>query len=992
MDGVRFPSDARACRPVSPARLLNLRATWILIFGLAIALSPLARSQSPAAKIPKTSTAPSPLQAPGGKPVNDSPPRPDSHRAKGAFQAGVRAQKAGDWQSAYDEFSEAAAYAPATQEFAFLREHARFELVQSHTDDAEREVLAGRTDQARQELERALELDPGYSVARERLAGLTSNALSVVPQTGPRPAGPPRLQTRPGKFEFDVRGPTRTAYAELAQKFGVTAAFDTDLPDRSIRFRTPAIDFNTGLDVLARLTKTFTRIVDAHTFFVAEDTFAKRREYQQEIVRGFVLPASATPDDMNETVRVVRDVTGITHTQLNAGTHILEVRDTPENVALAQAVIEQIEQPRGEMMLEVDLLEVDRDAAHQLGIIPPTSARTFTLSLSEIRQLQAAQNTGTLLQVLQSIFGSGSALGGSSSSLLSAIPPLLIFGGGKTIFLATLPNASANFADTLSVVHSAQRILLRAEDDKAATFFVGERYPITLALLSANLTVPSTTFSPGLIPGLFPRRDFATGNSPVAVATGDFTQDGHQDLVVANQADGTISILLGNGDGSFRPKTDFAVGTSPSAVAVADFNGDGLLDVAVANSSDNDVAILLGKGDGTFQAPVTYPTGNMPVAIATGDFNGDGHTDLAVVNQTDGTVSILLGNGDGTFGAKKDFPVGATPVAITTADFNADGRTDLAVANHGDNTISILLGNGDGTFASAIDYVTGNAPNGIAAADFNRDGRPDLAVTNGTDNTVSIFLGNGDGTFSTRTDFAAGSGPRGIVAADFNGDAVPDLVIVDESGDQVTVLIGNGNGTFTVPVNLPTGNGPVAVAAADFNGDGLLDIAVANEASNSVTVTLNSASVSVPSAPNALQTAYPGSEYEDLGLKVHATPHLHGEDEVTLQLQFEIKALAGSSVNGIPVLSDRTIEQTVRLKQNQTSVLTGIIQSNESRALSGWPGAAEIPHIGNLFGQQNNSKNDTELIIAITPRELRRPPMAGRTIYAGRSTRTTGQP
>lgn len=990
MDGVRFPSDARARRPVSPARFLKPRAAWILALVIAIALSGLARPQSPAANSIKTSAAPLPSQARVAKPASVLPPHPDSHRAKAAFEAGVRAQRAGDWQSAYDAYSEAAACAPAKQEYTFLREHARFELVQSNTDAAEREVLAGRTDQARQELVRALELDPGYSVARERLAGLTSSALSVVPQSAPRLAGLPRLQTRPGKFEFDVRGPTRAAYSELAQKFGVTAAFDADLPDRSIRFRTPAIDFNTGLDVLARLTKTFTRIVDAHTFFVAEDTFAKRREYEQEVVRSFVLPASATLDDMNETVRVVRDATGITHTQLNAATHVLEVRDTEEDVALAQAVLEQIEQPRGEMMLEVDLLEVDRDAAHQLGIIPPTSARTFTLSLSEIRQLQAAQNTGTLIQVLQSIFGSGSALGGSSSSLLSAIPPLLIFGGGKTIFLATLPNASANFAETLSVIHSAQRILLRAEDDKPATFFVGERYPITLSLLSANLTVPSTTFSPGLIPGLFPRKDFATGNSPVAVAAGDFNQDGRQDLVVANQTDGTISILLGNGDGSFGAKTDIAVGTAPSGVALADFNGDGLLDIAVTNSTDNNVAILLGNGDGTFQAPVTYPTGNLPAAIVTGDFNGDGHTDLAVVNQTDGTVSILLGNGDGTFGAKKDFPVGATPVAITTADFNADGRTDLAVANHGDNTLSILLGNGDGTFATAIDYVTGNAPNGIAAADFNRDARPDLAVTNGTDNTVSIFTGNGDGTFGTRTDFAAGSGPRGITAADFNGDTVPDLVIADESGDQVTVLIGNGDGTFTVPVNLPTGNGPVAIAAADFNGDGLLDIAVANEASNSVTVTLNAASVSVPAA-NAQQSAYPGSEYEDLGLKVHVTPHLHGDDEVTLQLQFEIKALAGASVNGIPVLSDRTIEQTVRLKQNQTSVLTGLIQSNESRALSGWPGAAEIPHIGELFGQKNNSKSDTELIIAITPRELRRPPMAGRTIYAGRGSRTTGR-
>ncbi len=260
------------------------------------------------------------------------------------------------------------------------------------------------------------------------------------------------------------------------------------------------------------------------------------------------------------------------------------------------------------------------------------------------------------------------------------------------------------------------------------------------------------------------------------MAIADFNNDNHPDLVVANQKDGTISILLGNGDGTFQTQTVIAIpgavaGTvttaaSPSAVATGDFNDDGNMDIAVTDMANNRVMVFLGNGDGTFQTPVPYPTGSNPVALVAQDFDGDGEPDLAVVNQGDGknasTVTILLGNKvngiqNGTFGtpANQTTPpsVGVSPSAITTADFNADGNVDLAVTNHADNTVSILLGKGDGTFATQTTLATGNGPAGIATADFNNDAHADLAVTNQTDGTVSILLGNGDGTFLAQTSF-----------------------------------------------------------------------------------------------------------------------------------------------------------------------------------------------------------------------------------------------
>ena len=408
--------------------------------------------------------------------------------------------------------------------------------------------------------------------------------------------------------------------------------------------------------------------------------------------------------------------------------------------------------------------------------------------------------------------------------------------------------------------------------------------------------------------------------------------------------------------------------------------------------------ILLGNGDGTFQPAVSYPTGNKPVALIAQDFDGDGEPDLAAVNQTDGTVTILLGdkvNGtqNGIFGAPPNQisppSVGALPTAIATGQFNLtnNANADLVVTNSSDNTASILLGNGDGTFGAQKTLATGNAPAGVATADFNSDGHPDLAVSNKTDGTVSIFLGNGDGTFLAPTILTTGAGPAGITAANFVG-APADLAVADESAPNVDLLIGNGDGTFNTPISLPSGNSPVAVAAADLIGSGSIDLVTVNNASNTVTVTLNTLQSSTTN-PSSLQSAYPSAEYEDLGLKIKATPRLHDGDEVTLQLQFDIKSLTGTNINGIPILSNRQIEQTIRLRENETSVISGLLQTNQIGSTSGFPWTSTVPGIGLLTGEDTTNIQQTELLILVTPRALRLPPHDVPAVYAGRGEPST---
>ena len=179
----------------------------------------------------------------------------------------------------------------------------------------------------------------------------------------------------------------------------------------------------------------------------------------------------------------------------------------------------------------------------------------------------------------------------------------------------------------------------------------------------------------------------AAGLTPAEMAVGDFNKDGKLDIVVMNDEETTFSILHGNGDGTFQSPVAYASGTNPaypdgssSNFAVGDFNHDGNLDLAISNSSNNTVSIVLGNGDGTFRAPVTYSVGTWPMQIATADFNGDGNLDIAVANATSpGTVSVLLGHGDGTFQSPVTDPSEAYSGAVVVGDFNGDGKLDLAV-------------------------------------------------------------------------------------------------------------------------------------------------------------------------------------------------------------------------------------------------------------------------------------------------------------------------
>jgi hypothetical protein len=346
-----------------------------------------------------------------------------------------------------------------------------------------------------------------------------------------------------------------------------------------------------------------------------------------------------------------------------------------------------------------------------------------------------------------------------------------------------------------------------------------------------------------LLDGHFQATSALPVSNPWRIAAGDLNGDGQLDLaIVDGRTDATASVLIGGGDGTFELGQSLPVTSEPrpqspdgfaTAVEIGNFNGDRWPDVAVTRSVSGTVTLLVGAGNGALQAGPALGVTSSPRAIALGDFDADGRLDLATGGG--GAVSIVIARRAG-FHLAPAYPVGCCPSSLVTGDFNEDGRFDLVASNFVDSSVTTLLGAGRGRFVPAASSSVQRNPSRIASADFDRDGHLDLAMSNpglgGGGNTVSIALGLGDGMFRPGEVMTVGSIPEAIVAADFNEDRIPDLAVANHSSFNVSILLGVGDATFVRGVTIGVGRNPLDMALTDANGDNHVDLIVANTNQN----------------------------------------------------------------------------------------------------------------------------------------------------------------
>ena len=328
---------------------------------------------------------------------------------------------------------------------------------------------------------------------------------------------------------------------------------------------------------------------------------------------------------------------------------------------------------------------------------------------------------------------------------------------------------------------------------------------------------------------------YSTGIPATSVTGGDFNRDGKLDLAVTSTnckfvpcPEGELQILLGNGNGTFQKPATYLTGQEPQLLAALDLNGDGKLDLITGNNCSsncdgpvNALSVLLGNGNGTFQphTDIQLADAFYVYAMAVGDINGDGKPDLLTANYCffDCAMSVLLGNGDGTF--RQGLDIATAGVAdVTLADLNGDGRLDLAVTEG--HTVGVFLGNGDSTFQSEVRIRVHDFPESITVGDFNNDGKLDLAITDSANlGNVSILMGNGDGTFLRPLEYPAGtvSTAHSLIVGDFNRDGRTDLVTTNINDATVSVLLqGSLRASkltlpFAGPVLIGTRSAPEAV-------------------------------------------------------------------------------------------------------------------------------------------------------------------------------------
>lgn len=341
--------------------------------------------------------------------------------------------------------------------------------------------------------------------------------------------------------------------------------------------------------------------------------------------------------------------------------------------------------------------------------------------------------------------------------------------------------------------------------------------------------------------------NYMTGHMPWHVISDDFNRDKIQDLAIANYGSGSISIILGNENGTFHSQVVYNIIGAPTSIISADFNNDGYLDILTTNDNDGSVFTFFGIGNGMFRSPVRILIrGNRPPScITSGDFNQDGILDIVTCDSFNQSLNILFGKGNGAFKSGYRYSTIAKPTSIISVDFNSDNYLDLAVAMESANVIMVLFGDKNGFFSTRHIYNVTQSPHVLIANDFNNDKKLDLAIVDKSSSIdypfgyITILVNNGDDTFQNEKLFRTDGMPTFLTSGDFNNDGNIDIAVIFSRSNIANIWLGDGNVTFQSQALVMPDVSQSSVTTADFNNDGRLDLAITHLYASSVAVFLN---------------------------------------------------------------------------------------------------------------------------------------------------------
>lgn len=239
-------------------------------------------------------------------------------------------------------------------------------------------------------------------------------------------------------------------------------------------------------------------------------------------------------------------------------------------------------------------------------------------------------------------------------------------------------------------------------------------------------------------------QNYLTANQPTEVATGDFNADGFLDVAVACSGVSQISVFLGTSSGALGPRQDYSSGAQPVSLAAADINGDGHVDLAVGQVSelDGSLGVMLSNGDGSFGAPTHYNADPGVVKVLAGHFNTDAFVDVVVLSGNTSTVSVFRGQNGGTFSTANTYSSGFTPTSLAKGDFNGDNNVDLVVGNGTSGKVTVLLGSLSGSYNNAVEIETTASVKDVEVHDLNGDGSLDISVLDDLNSSLTILLGH----------------------------------------------------------------------------------------------------------------------------------------------------------------------------------------------------------------------------------------------------------